>query len=69
MADKYRIRPGASFRAPDGTLYAAGDVIELDSDVALTHHRHLEPVPAADAAGWAVSKAAPPIPMTTTTHS
>ena len=35
MAKKYIIRPGASFRLPDGTVKGAGEEIELDSDVVL----------------------------------
>jgi len=48
---RYRIRPGASFRLPDGTLATEGDVIALDSDVAANHAGKVEPItePAFDA--------------------
>jgi hypothetical protein len=42
---KYIIRPGASFRMPDGSLKSAGDEIELDSDVVLAHPNSVDPVP------------------------
>jgi hypothetical protein len=40
----YRIRSGYRFRLPDGALKTAGDVIELDDDVAQMHVDKLEPV-------------------------
>ena len=40
---KYILRPGASFRLPDGSLASAGDVIELPSDVAAAHPGSVEP--------------------------
>ena len=42
---KYIIRPGASFRLPDGTLKTAGDEIELDSDVVLANPNTVDPAP------------------------
>lgn len=33
----YTIRPGHSFRMPDGSLKTGGDQIELATDVAVTH--------------------------------
>jgi len=44
---KYIVRPGASFRMPDGSLKSAGDEIELDSDVVLAHPNSVDPVPVA----------------------
>ena len=48
---RYRVRPGAAFRLPDGTLATGGDVIALDSDVAANHAGKVEPItePAFDA--------------------
>ncbi len=50
MAKKYIIRPGASFRLPDGTVKGAGEEIELDSDVVLAHPNSVDPVPDSDPA-------------------
>ena len=42
--DRYRIKPGASFKLPDGTLKTAGDEIDLPSDVAASHAGSLDKV-------------------------
>jgi hypothetical protein len=47
---KYIVRPGASFRMPDGSIKSAGDEIELDSDVVLANPNTVDPVPEAPAA-------------------
>ena len=44
---KYIIRPGSSFRLPDGTVKGAGEEIELDSDVVLSNPNSVDLVPAA----------------------
>ena len=53
---KYTVRPGATFRMPDGSLAEAGAVIELPSDVAATHSNFVSEVadePAAEPAAEA----------------
>ncbi len=47
---KYIIRPGASFRLPDGSIKSAGEEIDLDSDVVLANPNSVDPVPASDPA-------------------
>jgi hypothetical protein len=47
---KYIVRPGASFRLPDGSVKTAGDEIELDSDVAAANPNSVDPVPETDPA-------------------
>lgn len=42
----YLIRSGCRFRTADGQVKGAGDVIELDDDVAQVHADKLEPVQA-----------------------
>lgn len=42
----YLIRSGCRFRTADGQVKSAGDVIELDDDVAQVHADKLEPVQA-----------------------
>jgi hypothetical protein len=42
---KYIVRPGASFRMPDGSVKTGGDEIELDSDVVANHPNTVDPVP------------------------
>ena len=51
MAQTYRIRSGAQFLLHDGTRLGAGELIELEHDVAQAHADKLEhiPVAAADA--------------------
>lgn len=46
MARPYLIRSGCSFRLADGSLKTAGDLIDLDDDVARDHADKLEPVQA-----------------------
>lgn len=46
---QYRIKPGGSFKLPDGTVKTTGDKVELDSDVAATHAAVLDLLPADDA--------------------
>ena len=41
---KYIVRPGASFRMPDGSLKSAGDEVELDSDVVANNPNSVDPV-------------------------
>lgn len=38
----YRIRPGHSFRLPDGSVQTGGAVIELGTDVAAVHPSAVE---------------------------
>jgi hypothetical protein len=45
----YLIRSGCRFRTADGQVKVAGDVIELDDDVAQVHAEKLEPVEPASA--------------------
>jgi len=45
----YLIRSGCRFRTADGQVKSAGDVIELDDDVAQVHADKLEPVEPATA--------------------
>lgn len=42
---KYIVRPGASFRMPDGSLKGPGDEVELGSDVVANFPGSVDPVP------------------------
>lgn len=61
MAQTYRIRSGAQFLLHDGTRLGAGELIELEHDVAQAHADKLEHIPAvaADAPAEAGSDSHP----------
>jgi hypothetical protein len=48
---RYRIKPGGSFRMPDGQVKTVDDEIDLDTDVAAMHASVLEQLPDQAAAG------------------
>ena len=57
MAKPYTIRPGESFRQPDGAVLTGGDTIELDDDMAALHAGKV------DLAGVPAEVPAEPIPQ------